>query len=770
MDLKSELKKRFPDIKLIESTLTVNCALENVIRKECTMKSLKIETLRRTTVDERKMVDLSFYSEYTFTTDFMENIQVIVRWVSDLKMIASSFNSYLWMKIYDDQLEIPEINDKFFTLLFQTVRGQRTQYAEYFDQFIEINSIGYYFPWLSGVSQILCHVKNEMTTVALNNIILNFTSRMKANIRWRLCDQLSYNTIQNLKQEKSAIQDITDYVYNCLAKQSDFNDHDLQKFGTYISATDLTRLFSNETELIPDIIMPNLNNRKNQLKQKKGEQLSADTLTFQEGLEQNPQLFLKLLYIMQQYNDQLQLSAQYRLMVEQLKCIPEKEDRKEFYKYNWKWTKIRLPEFKLMPMNDIKCNFVRIDKKSLFEFGIPICNDGSYWWHHNLLDVYSHNANIRQLRREKIFRCPQDIRTYFQTEDLEKIQTYLPWIPGKSFLTNGIQCQIPLLTIQTRQTHGLAKLFQKGYSGFKKTTANKQTIDINGLDRGIYHIDRDKLHSTNINDLSFIGIDPGRIKPLSACLINGDTIPVDWRSDERKHVIHKSMQENEYITHKEYSDKCGFDKNKEFELKRRKYNTDYDNAIKSLSETKSQTAIYDQYNMYTQRRFMHWNTMRTELFYSGRLKRKFESHSTAQSAIAHFGETITKRLRQECDDNNKQGIVVFGNGTFRPGGTGYASVPKKATIREIATRFPVLIISETYTSKKCPISFRDIKEIENESKKARHENNRIRRCATVDENNDSYQFMDRDACGSVNIAQKAIYKILSNDIPHFEFI
>jgi hypothetical protein len=168
------------------------------------------------------------------------------------------------------------------------------------------------------------------------------------------------------------------------------------------------------------------------------------------------------------------------------------------------------------------------------------------------------------------------------------------------------------------------------------------------------------------------------------------------------------MKENDYITHVEYSTKCRFDKNKEFELTRRKYNSDYDNAIKSLGNTTSKTAIYDQYNMYTHHRFMYWIILRSELFYTGRLKRKFESHSVAQSAISHFGGKITKRLRQQ---------------------------------------------------------------IENESKEERQENNRIRRCATVDENNNnSYHFMDRDACGSVNIAQKAIYKILSNDIPHFEFI
>ena len=206
---------------------------------------------------------------------------------------------------------------------------------------------------------------------------------------------------------------------------------------------------------------------------------------------------------------------------------------------------------------------------------------------------------------------------------------------------------------------------------------------------------------------------------------------------------------------------------KEFELKRRQYNKKYNFAIESSSETKSKTCNYQQFNEYTQNKFMHWNTMRNELFYEGRLKRKFQSHSTAQSAISHFGKQITKRLKV---DKSKNGIVIFGNGTFRPGGTGYAAVPKKATIREIATQFPVLLVSETYTSQKCPISFREIKELEKESKKRKHENKRIRQCATVNEtNNDAFQFMDRDACGSVNIAQKAIYRLINNPIPHFEF-
>ena len=238
-------------------------------------------------------------------------------------------------------------------------------------------------------------------------------------------------------------------------------------------------------------------------------------------------------------------------------------------------------------------------------------------------------------------------------------------------------------------------------------------------------------------------------------------------------MINDSIQKNEYVKHDHYAKRCGFKENELFEKKRRVINKDYDRSIKELSNETHKTAIIDKYNNYTQKRFEHWNTSRKELFYEGRLKRKFKSFSKAHSAIAYTGRKITKNLKKMCEREGKQGIVIHGNGTFRPGGTGYGSLPKKAIIREIGTQFPVLILSETYTSQKCPISFRDIKEIEKENKLKQQQssNKRIRRCTTVNENqNDNEtQEMDRDAVGSVNIAQKGVYKLLNDPIPFFEF-
>ena len=42
--------------------------------------------------------------------------------------------------------------------------------------------------------------------------------------------------------------------------------------------------------------------------------------------------------------------------------------------------------------------------------------------------------------------------------------------------------------------------------------------------------------------------------------------------------------------------------------------------------------------------------------------------------------------------------MFFGDGTFSPGGTGYASVPRKSFIKELGIKYPTIITSEFRTS------------------------------------------------------------------------
>ena len=53
----------------------------------------------------------------------------------------------------------------------------------------------------------------------------------------------------------------------------------------------------------------------------------------------------------------------------------------------------------------------------------------------------------------------------------------------------------------------------------------------------------------------------------------------------------------------------------------------------------------------------------------------------------------------------------MGDGTFSPGGTGQATVPKKAFIRQFATMYPVIITNEFRTSKLHPLSFLELTDI-----------------------------------------------------------
>jgi len=166
---------------------------------------------------------------------------------------------------------------------------------------------------------------------------------------------------------------------------------------------------------------------------------------------------------------------------------------------------------------------------------------------------------------------------YYETVDFTKEKVYCPWIPGCSFLTDGIQFQLPLLTVNPRETRGLGGLFKKGYTGFKKQKDDEPSINMNNIKKGIYCLGKDniQLDAKDLKKYNFLGIDPGRKKPMSACIIEGEQIPVDWNTKEREVVINNAMDTNEFITNKDYYDICGMTADAEFEEMHRRKNTEY---------------------------------------------------------------------------------------------------------------------------------------------------------------------------------------------------
>ena len=142
-------------------------------------------------------------------------------------MLSSTFNNYLWQRLIDDGIELPEINDVFFTNLFNAVCGKTSKYSKYFDEFATAFKMKYYLPWMSNTSQVICALKNEMTTVTKNNIILNFNNRALSTIRWRVLDKMNIlckSPFDKLKKWKNCIQDLTDVMYEYIFRKSSILD------------------------------------------------------------------------------------------------------------------------------------------------------------------------------------------------------------------------------------------------------------------------------------------------------------------------------------------------------------------------------------------------------------------------------------------------------------------------------------------------------------------------------------------------------------------
>ena len=131
---------------------------------------------------------------------------------------------------------------------------------------------------------------------------------------------------------------------------------------------------------------------------------------------------------------------------------------------------------------------------------------------------------------------------------------------------------------------------------------------------------------------------------------------------------------------------------------------------------------------------------------------------------------ITHRLRKECKETEKEGVVLIGDGTFNPGGTGQAAVPKKAFIRQFATMYPVIITNEFRTSKLHPLSFTELADIKTDKDTATKE--RLHQCKTESGNSKVDDIVlkarDRDNFGSCSILQCGFYRLIKNPIDAFK--
>jgi len=174
---------------------------------------------------------------------------------------------------------------------------------------------------MSRVSQIMCHVKNELTTVCTNNITLNFENRILSVISWRVLD-----LFENLKFDKdfkwtTCVNEVTTYIFSCLKKNTPINiDHINVKYKIGLNNTKIKDLFEIDQKMFKTMKINNMDSRKNTLAKKKEENVEK-TLSFESALKTNPQNFVKYFYYSEKIIDGLVITEKYNKIIDDINEI-----------------------------------------------------------------------------------------------------------------------------------------------------------------------------------------------------------------------------------------------------------------------------------------------------------------------------------------------------------------------------------------------------------------------------------------------------------------
>ena len=144
-----------------------------------------------------------------------------------------------------------------------------------------------------------------------------------------------------------------------------------------------------------------------------------------------------------------------------------------------------------------------------------------------------------------------------------------------------------------------------------------EEVNVGGISNGIYVFGKKDIHlsESELDNYIFVGIDPGRNKPVSACYIDGADIPVDWNDEKRIDVLDKSISQNVFISNDEYRLLTGSKQQEEYEKCRRLGK--YQEALSSFADTVCKSGVLSVTSSYYKTRLQTWHpgSLRMHFFY-----------------------------------------------------------------------------------------------------------------------------------------------------------
>ncbi|CAM9522063.1 unnamed protein product [Laminaria digitata] len=396
----------------------------------------------------------------------------------------------------------------------------------------------------------------------------------------------------------------------------------------------------------------------------------------------------------------------------------------------------------VLPICSTGSVFIHIDMKTLKSWGL--CHSNDAWWFNKVLQPFSKEANIKCLRSEENATYASKEQGYLSSL-LGSGPDKCPWMIGESVLTDGVQIKMLLLTLDhTRKAFsGSSALNKAGYSKLPRADVPLECLLKRG--RGVYNISSVEASSSIAADLVVMSADPGQAKVINVSSATSDI----WATRNPGVILPTST----CVFGDDYRRDTRASCSDEYETSRRA-DLPYGRAIDRLRNEKKRPSCLDTFIRYCKSWSTNGPTVAKETLEHERKTLRFSRFRATQKTLAKIADKYMGNVGEACR------VMLFGKASFRAQ-KGRASAPRKAMIREMASRGVVLMVDERNTSKKCPGCLEDTVE---------DKERRIRSCKNfkVGSPEESCRLhpltpefeMDRDDVGSINIGMRGFGRLL----------
>ncbi|CAM9180752.1 unnamed protein product [Ectocarpus sp. 12 AP-2014] len=320
--------------------------------------------------------------------------------------------------------------------------------------------------------------------------------------------------------------------------------------------------------------------------------------------------------------------------------------------------------------------FIHIDMKTLKSWGFWHSNDA--WWFNNVLQPFSKKANIKCLVNKENVRYASSEKGYLSSL-LGSGPGKCPWMIGESFLTDGVQIKLLLVTLEhTRKAFsGSSQLNEAGYNKLPRANAQLESLLQDG--RGVYNISS-LLESTSIReDIVVMLADPGQAKVINVSSASAGI----WAKKDPGVILKTST----CVFGDDYRHDTLASRSDKYETFRRK-NQPYGVAIDRLRYEKKRTSCLTTFIQYCKSWCANGPALFQETLQKGRKFMRFDRFRATQKTLARIADRYMGHVGDTCR------VMLFGKASFRAQ-KGRASAPRKAMIREMASRGVVLMVEKT---------------------------------------------------------------------------